>query len=125
MLNIVLIDDDEDVREIMAMSLEVKAGATINSFSNTDSAYEFLNSETKIKPSLIICDYKLPGEDGLSFYKRVKTLKIPFVLLTGMMFDKDDVRYNAFTQEKLNMVVFKPVDFDSFTMQINDLVQTS
>ena len=51
---------------------------------------------------LIICDYCLPGMNGLSFLKRVKKTErnIPVLVLTGYAHDKSEaqfIRHGAYT----------------------------
>lgn len=68
---ILIIDDDEDVREIMKFTLETE-GHEVIAFSGAIAALEFLQRGEKI-PALIIVDYLMPGMDGIEFIKELRT----------------------------------------------------
>lgn len=78
---IVVIDDDESIRESLQVLL-------------SESSHEVLlaeNGETGIKlieqnhPDLVLCDLKMPGDDGLEVLRKVKRINeyIPFIIMTA------------------------------------------
>ena len=65
---IVLIDDEEDIREIMTVALQ-DAGYTVESAS--DGATGLKLCET-ICPQIVITDIRMPGKDGLQVLETIK-----------------------------------------------------
>ncbi len=57
---ILLIDDDERVREVMSDTL-TEAGAEVTSAANGESGLELFDS---VKPDLIVVDFAMPGING-------------------------------------------------------------
>ena len=68
--SIVLIDDDEDDREILSSALQLQ-GCTVRTFDEGARAIEALKLVKRPQdlPSLIILDYNMPGMNG----ERAKT----------------------------------------------------
>jgi len=81
MEKILIIDDDKLVRRIIKMSL-LNAGYDIIEAEDGESGLRLVRSE---HPSLVICDYQMPGITGLEVLSEIKKLKInlPVIVLTG------------------------------------------
>lgn len=84
------VEDDTNIRELVVYALK-NSEFEAEGFESADGFYERLNIE---KPSLILLDIMLPGEDGLTILKKIKesreTRDIPVILLTakGAEYDK-------------------------------------
>ena len=84
------VEDDDGVRELMLYALNA-AGLPANGFEDGAQLFEALKSEL---PELIILDIMLPGEDGLSILRRLRSDKrtkaLPVIMATakGTEFDK-------------------------------------
>ena len=84
------VEDDDSVRDIEVYSLN-STGFQATGFSEGTSLKEALKTET---PELILLDVMLPGEDGVSLLKYLKsnpeTEAIPVIMATakGMEYDK-------------------------------------
>jgi anti-sigma regulatory factor (Ser/Thr protein kinase) len=65
---VMLVEDHEDSRELFAEALK-NAGATVAAFGGAAEAFAALD---EIRPSVIVSDIGLPGEDGYSFIRRVR-----------------------------------------------------
>lgn len=109
--NILVIEDEEPIRESVAELLELE-GMKVIEATNADAgirlAREFL-------PDLIICDIMMPGRDGygvlLELQNDALTANIPFVFLTaladreslrhGMTLGADDYLTKPFTSDEL------------------------
>jgi CheY-like chemotaxis protein len=99
---IVIIDDDEDDRDVLRdvfQSLAIRKELVF--FESSNEAYNFLMSTTA-KPFLIICDINLPRMNGIELKRKIDTTDylrrkaIPFVFLTTA--DRDytiDEAYSA------------------------------
>jgi FixJ family two-component response regulator len=78
---VVIIDDDEDLREGLA-ALFRSVGLQVKQFA---SAQEFLQAKLPDIPSCLVLDVRLPGLSGLEFQTDLAKAKIPtpIVFMTG------------------------------------------
>ena len=81
---ILVVDDEQDVRSLVAMSLEMGAGWTVVEEADGGRAVE---RAEEARPDLIILDVNLGGRDGPSVLadlrQRGRTATIPVIFLTG------------------------------------------
>ena len=90
MLKIYLVEDDEDICEIVLYALK-SSGFEASGFENSVDFFAMLEVNM---PALVLLDIMLPGEDGLTVLKRLrslpKTKNLPIIMLTakGSEFDK-------------------------------------
>ena len=73
--SVVLVEDHNDSRELFAQALK-NAGAAVISFTGSDDAFRALDS---VRPSILVADIGLPGEDGYSLIRRVRAHSTPDV----------------------------------------------
>lgn len=89
---IYLVEDDDNIRELVVYTL-CSTGLQAQGFAEPAS---FRAALAKELPELILLDIMLPGEDGLSILKRLKsdsrTAGIPVILLTAKDSEMDKVR---------------------------------
>jgi PAS domain S-box-containing protein len=84
-LNVLVIDDERDARELVQAVLE-EGGATV---TLTSSASEALQCIERQKPDIIISDIGMPDEDGYVFIRKLRALprdqggRIPAIALTA------------------------------------------
>ena len=67
--SILVIDDDRNILAIIEMYLK-KEGCTVTTCERGDTALEAFH---KAKPDLVVLDVMLPGEDGLSILKQLRS----------------------------------------------------
>jgi signal transduction histidine kinase/DNA-binding response OmpR family regulator len=67
-LHVLVLDDDEDMRDLIAMILE-HAGARVTRVPTVGAALEAIVADC---PHVAISDLAMPGEDGFAFVKRVR-----------------------------------------------------
>jgi len=83
-VKILVVDDEKEFLISLEEVLTEELGAQILTAENAADAMEIAEEEY---PTLIICDYYMPGEDGFSFCKKIKSHKelgyIPFIILTS------------------------------------------
>jgi PAS domain S-box-containing protein len=73
--SVVLVEDHNDSRELFVEALK-NAGAAVISFAASDEAFRALDS---VRPSVVVADIGLPGEDGYAFIRRVRAHSTPAV----------------------------------------------
>ena len=66
---LLLIDDDEWIRDSLGLFFELKGCSLIT----VETAEEGLKELSRRSYDIIIADYKLPGMNGLEFFKRIAT----------------------------------------------------
>jgi CheY-like chemotaxis protein len=92
---ILVIDDDEDIREVAKLSLEIMAGLDV---ILARSSYEGLQKALSEQPDAILLDVMLPDMDGVETFQQLQanpvTKHIPVILLTAKV-QASDQRYFA------------------------------
>lgn len=84
MRSVLIIDDEEDIREVAALSLELFAQWRV---SKAPNAHEGMAKAILEQPDAILLDMKMPGTDGRGTLSMLKanllTAHIPVLLLTA------------------------------------------
>ena len=88
-MSVLYIEDDADVREVMALWLE-RFGALVQQAATAEEALAlFLNSP----PGVVLADIAMPGKDGLWLLDEVRartgTATVPFIAFTGLTGARD------------------------------------
>jgi DNA-binding NtrC family response regulator len=79
--DILLIEDDEDVAEMLADHLSHSLEASVRLVRDGEEAFEQV---LELMPDLVVADLLLPGENALSFIRRLKSVaSVPVILMTG------------------------------------------
>jgi signal transduction histidine kinase/ActR/RegA family two-component response regulator len=85
-LRVLVVDDDADARELVALTLESR-GAVIKLASSAAEALDFVTRE---KPDVMIADLGMPHEDGYVLIQKLRTLeqedsqkRLPAIALTA------------------------------------------
>jgi CheY-like chemotaxis protein len=117
---ILIIDDEEDIREVAALSLETVAGWDVVMAS---SGAQGLARATEYQPDAILLDVMMPGMDGPSTFRELRknpaTARIPVLLLTAKVQASDQRR---FADLGVDAVLFKPFDPMTLATQIADVL---
>ena len=118
-MNILIVDDTEDARLILKMTLESQ-GHAIKVASNGAQA---LRMAGESPPDMIISDILMPEMDGFMFcrsLKKDKRLKsVPFIFYTATYVDPEDERL-AMSLGASRFIV-KPIEPDKFLEIIRDV----
>ena len=90
MPEIFIVEDDENIRELVAYALQ-SSGIKVTGF---ECANDFWQEIKKTAPALVLLDIMLPGENGLEILKKLKSnyKKIPIIMLTAKSSEMDKVR---------------------------------
>jgi len=72
---VMLVEDHDDSRELLVRTLK-GSGGTVAPFGSAGEAFAALE---RVRPTVLIADIGLPGEDGYSFIRRVRAHSIPSI----------------------------------------------
>jgi CheY-like chemotaxis protein len=118
MRRILIIDDEDDIREVAALSLEATAGWEILTAS---SGAEGMAIAALEKPDAILMDVMMPEVDGPTTFGKMQQnptiADIPVLLLTAKVQGVDQRR---FANLGVTAVLFKPFDPLTLAQQISD-----
>jgi CheY-like chemotaxis protein len=121
-LKTVLVVEDNDMNMQLVEYLLEEGGYSIVKATSGEDALALTRSETS-RPDLILMDIHLPGMDGLSVVREMKsdarTQKIPVLALTAhaMRGDKD-----RFLEAGCDGYISKPIDVKTFLAAIQRYV---
>lgn len=108
MRRILIIDDEDDIREVAALSLESVAGWSVLTACSGAEGIQAAHSE---QPDAILMDVMMPSMDGPTTFKQMQQLpeisNIPVVLLTAKVQGVDQRRFAGLG---VAGVLFKPFD---------------
>jgi len=108
MRRILIIDDEDDIREVAALSLESIAGWQV---STASSGAEGMRMAAAELPDAILMDVMMPAMDGPTTFREMQKLpnlaSIPVILLTAKVQGVDQRRFAGLG---VTAVLFKPFD---------------
>lgn len=119
MAQILVVDDDPDIRRLLCVLLESE-GHSVISAPDGDKALELIS---RASPDLIILDVMMPKKDGYTVLKEMKASGIreatKVLVLTARAAESDWLRgYKLGADQYLT----KPFDTDEFLNLVNDLL---
>ena len=121
-LKILYVDDEDDIREIAVMALELDPGISVK---NCSSGSDALTAVTQWLPDLILLDVMMPGMDGPETLKRLRqapeTSTIPVVFITARTQPEDIERFMGLGAAG---VISKPFDPMTVAEQARALLAT-
>jgi len=105
---VLVVEDDRECRELLQVILET-AGARVTAASSGRDAMDAL---TRSQPDVLVSDIGMPGEDGFSLIRRIRTLdgaiaKLPALALTGYA---QTAGSDAVGPERFQQIAVKPID---------------
>jgi len=108
-VRVLSVDDDADALDLVAV-IVTTAGATVKTCSTAAQAFQLIS---QWRPDVLVADIEMPGEDGYSLIRKIRTLdandggETPAVALTAYGRSEDRIRALS---EGYTMHVPKPVD---------------
>ncbi len=115
-LRVLVIDDEEDIRVLAQMILEMDGDFEV---SVADSGAAGIEQARRDQPDAILLDYSMPGLDGPSTFSALRsddlTSSIPVIFLTGKAHGGSRAAVDAIGAEG---VIAKPVDPMSFANEL-------
>ncbi|MBI2809449.1 MAG: response regulator [Candidatus Melainabacteria bacterium] len=122
MQRVLIVDDDDNIRELAQMGLE---GMTDWKVDLTSSGAQALQKASAEKPDVIILDQTMPNMDGLQTFQHLKEdpvlCKIPVIMMTGKA---KPVEIERFLELGFAGVIPKPFDPITLCDDIENIVTT-
>ena len=117
---ILVVDDEDDIREVAALSLQAVGGWEVLS---ARSGTEGIAAAVAEQPDAILLDVMMPGVDGPTTFRRLRddprTRDIPVILLTAKAQAGD---LQCFAQLGVTGVLSKPFDPMALSDQVAGLL---
>ena len=114
--HILIIDDEDDIREVAALTLEATAGWRVSTASSGAAGIRKAVTE---QPEAILMDVMMPGKDGPTTFREMQETPeiahIPVLLLTAKVQGVDQRR---FANLGVAAVLFKPFNPMTLAAQI-------
>ena len=118
--NILIIDEEEDIREIAQMGLEMAADWQV---ITANSGKEGLKIAANNQPEVILLDLMMPEWDGIETFKQLKadnnTASIPIILMTAKT---QSASLTELAELDLAGVIIKPFRPLELPKQINKIL---
>jgi signal transduction histidine kinase len=116
-VRILVIDDDQRVRDALALLLD-RAGAVVDTAESAEAGRARIASSL---PEAVLCDIAMPDEDGYSFVQRLRAsgARIPVIALTARATESDARRALA---AGFDLHLAKPIDFERLVENIDELI---
>lgn len=119
---VLVVDDEADTRELLSVGLG-QCGAEVITVGSAQEALEVIEKE---RPTVMVSDIGMPGEDGYELIAKIRALpaarggKIPAIALTAYARTEDRLRA---LRAGYQMHVTKPVELTELVAVITSLVQ--
>ncbi len=117
---IIIVDDEEDVRNILSRVLKSE-GYDVLTYPSCE---HLLSKITANPPDLIILDLILPWESGEVFLKKIKGIKkfsnIPVIAITGKVMKDKDIQ--KVMDKGAGALLTKPVDIEELLNKVKELL---
>jgi PAS domain S-box-containing protein len=123
-VRVLVVEDDADTREMLAVALEM-LGVQLIAVSSAQEALERL---PEVRPDVIVSDIGMPGEDGFSLIEQVRRLpaaeggQTPAVALSGYLLQETRRRALA---SGFQVLVTKPVVPEQLVTVVHELARRS
>ncbi len=108
---ILCVDDDPDIRFIIAQALEFSLGATVSAAESAERAFELLARDPL--PDLILLDVTMPDTDGFAVCETLRAndrfAAVPILFLTALVRDVDRERARSVGANGFLAKPFDPV----------------
>lgn len=117
--HILYVEDDEDIRELVRISLENTSDYKLDLCA---SGREAIDISDKVSPQLVILDVMMPDIDGPAVLKHYQSLpkfkKTPFVFMTAKIRDNEIRQYQSMG---ISGIISKPFDPVKLSQLIDDI----
>jgi signal transduction histidine kinase len=110
---ILLVDDEEDIREVLQISL-ADIGYTVHAAENAEGALKIFRNEA---PPIVLTDIKMPGMDGIELLRTIKheNPETEVVMITGH--GDMDLAIKSLKYEATDFIT-KPINVDALEIAL-------
>ena len=117
-LRVLLVEDDDDNRELRAEVLATSGCEVLSASSGQDG----LRKLSEHSVDVVVTDVGMPGMGGLEMARAAKAIapQVPVVVVTGWA-ERDDIA--SARGRDVDAVLIKPVDPDALTQTVSDVAQ--
>jgi two-component system, OmpR family, response regulator len=117
-LRVLLVEDDDDNRELMAEVLEASGCQVLSAATGQEG----LRTLSEHSVDVVVTDVGMPGMGGLEVARAAKAIapKVPVVIVTGWAEREDIARARG---KDVDAVLIKPVDPDTLTQTVTEVAQ--
>ncbi len=112
--NIVLIDDEEDIREVMSLAL-TDAGYQVRTAADGEAGLRLCRETT---PQIVITDIRMPGMDGLQVLERLKSALPDTEVIVATAFGEMQLAIRALQLDASDFIP-KPIGSDNLLMALH------
>lgn len=112
MAHIMIVDDDRNALRALTRTLTARRAHSVDAFESAADAVSHALSGNRLY-DIVISDYRMPGDDGITFLKRIKQI-LPTaarVMLTGYV-DRTSLNC-AINEARVDRYLEKPVNPDA------------
>jgi len=117
---VLIVDDDENIREVVTLALEVVGGWHVISAGSGEDASALARRE---HPDVVLLDVMMPGVDGPSTVAQLRddprTASIPVIFLTAKTLSTEQQEW---TRLELAGMIAKPFDPMTLAAEVSDLL---
>jgi two-component system, OmpR family, response regulator len=122
-MNILVVDDDPDIRRLAALALERLGGFRV---SVAASGAEALEVAREKPPDVVLLDVSMPGADGpetlLALRSNPATCRLPVIFFTATSSESEADRLRALGAAG---VVPKPFDFADLPRRVRSIIDAA
>ncbi len=117
-LRVLLVEDDDDNRELMAEVLTASGCQVLSAASGKEG----LKTLSEHSVDVVVTDVGMPGMGGLEMARAAKAIAptVPVVVVTGWAEREDIAKARG---REVDAVLIKPVDPDALTQAVSDVAQ--
>lgn len=111
--NILLIDDEEDIRDVMAVTL-TDAGHSVRAAADGAAGIRLCSEDP---PQIVITDIRMPGMDGLQVLERLKTRHPDIEVIVATAFGEMDLAIRALQLDASDFIT-KPISSENLFLAL-------
>jgi CheY-like chemotaxis protein len=112
--SLLYVDDDDDIREIVEMSLGLDGSLKVSSSSGGEQALATMRSE---RPDLVMLDVMMPGMDGPAILERMRAdpelQHIPVIFMTAKTNPQEVAKFRGLSAIGVLAKPFDPMTLGS------------
>ncbi len=120
MKHILIIDDEDDIRDVAQVALETVGGWQVSAASSGQAGLAYMQT---MLPDAVLLDVMMPDMDGIEVFKHlqtnVNTQAIPVILMTAKTQASDQQR---FLDLGVTAIITKPFKAMSLADQIAEIL---